>query len=349
MADSAGTLPSLIVPKHHKTLAMAFFEAQMEFGPIAADGLNPEKGYRFRSFTAIRDALAPILNKNGLAFTQLPDGVEMHDGRPTFMLKTVIIHAKTGAEMVARYPVCDARLDAHARAMCLTLARRYSLPTIMGVSAESEAQEPPHDAEGIDQRPADEIAEDGEPRSAFIGGEAWGLVAGLYTSQFDAAADVAELEKIWKSFIRKYWAGKKRCISENAHGGMEEIYERAKLRLEDAADSVVKLTAAITGAVDLSELEEWRARGDTEARWAKLSEAQQIEASTLYEAAQERLSTEAYAAHSASRASEPNSVGQASQPPAEEVPLVSTSTTTAGAGGSGASGTSLFNGAEDER
>lgn len=145
---------------HHETLSMAFFEAQTEFGPIYADGINPEKGYAFRTLEAMLDALKPILHKNGLAFTQIPDGVESHDGRPTYMLKTIIMHAKTGEQLVGRYPVCDARLDAHSKATCQTLARRYSIPPMMGVSAESEGQEPAHaknaDPDGIDQRPEDE-------------------------------------------------------------------------------------------------------------------------------------------------------------------------------------------------
>jgi len=322
MAD--GALPARAKKRakvtHHETLSMAFFEAQTEFGPIYADGVNPEKGYRFRSLEAMLEALVPVLHRHGLAFMQLPDGVEMHDGRPTFMLKTVILHAKTGAEMTSRYPVCDARQDAHAKAMCQTLARRYSIPPMMGLSAESEGQEPAHNVDGIDQRPPEEIAEDGEPRSAFIGGEAWGLVACLYTSQFDAAADVEALDKIWKSFVRKYWAGKKRCISENSHAGMEEIYERAKLRLEDASAAFDKLSAAIVGAADLSDLEEWRARFDTEARWTKLSEAKATEAQALYEAAQERLSSDAYAAHSANRTTEPESPGAVPRPVEDGAP-----------------------------
>lgn len=317
MADT-GELPALIVPKHHKTLAMAFLEAQMEFGPIYADGINPEKGYRFRSFSAIRDALAPVLHKNGLCFTQLPDGVEEHAGRPTFMLKTIIMHAKTGAEMVGRYPICDVRLDAHAKATCLTLARRYSLPTIMGVSAQSEEMEPAHangDPEGIDQRPPEEIAEASEPVSAFIHGEAWGLVENHYTALFAGAETREALDKSWTSFLRKYWTGKRRCISDNSKSGIEELYERAKLRLEDGVSAFDKITAAIANAPDLHELEAWRADATTETRFAKLSDEQHTEAQRLYEAAQERFA-DAYAQASAHRTTEPDSAS--TSPPLAE-------------------------------
>jgi len=171
-------------------------------------------------------------------------------------------------------------------------ARKYCPEIIMGVYTVDEMEgveratvTGSETLDDIDQRPQDEI----EESNNFIHGEAWGLVLAHYTANFDNCADADKLEQLWKSFERKYWVGKRRCISQNSHDGIEELYERAKLRLEDGDAALGKIKAGIEAATDLNALEAWRADAHTEARWGKLSEAQQTEAQSLYEAAQERF------------------------------------------------------------
>lgn len=219
MADGEAPLPALRAPKHHKTFAMAFFEAQCEFGPIYADGVNPEKGYRFRSLPAMLDALKPILHAHGLAFSQPPDGVEMHNGRPTFMLRTIILHAKTGEQLVGVYPVCDARLNAHDRAACLTLARRYSIPTIMGVSAESEAQEPAHGSE------AASYAEDAPD---LIKGEEKDKLVEDWTARMKTATDLDDIDHIMNEV-------KEKKLSRNTFDGLEHVAMQESERIKAGA------------------------------------------------------------------------------------------------------------------
>lgn len=185
-------------------------------------------------------------------------------------------------------------------------ARKYCPEIIMGVYAVDEMEGVERttvtSSEAIDdydQRPADEIEEE---RSAFIFGEAWGLVEAHYIAQFDACADAAALEKIWKSFERKYWVGQRKCIAQLSHDGIEELYERAKIRLESGDVAFAKITAAIEETADLNALEAWRADAATETRWVKLSDAQQAETQALYEAAQERFAEEELEALRRSRA-----------------------------------------------
>lgn len=170
-------------------------------------------------------------------------------------------------------------------------ARKYCPEIIMGVYSVDEMADVEHvqviGSENIDQRTDEEVAE--ESGGAFIMGEAWGLVENHYTKLFTDAADLATLDKVWASFNRKYWTGKRRCISSNSRDGIEHIYEQGKFKFETGEGALAKIAADIEAAADLAALEEWRSDALTEARWAKLSEVQQTEAETLYEGAQERF------------------------------------------------------------
>lgn len=171
-------------------------------------------------------------------------------------------------------------------------ARKYCPEIIMGVYTVDEMEGVDRttvtSSEAIDdydQRSDAEIAE--ENGGAFIMGEAWGLVEAHYIALFGACVDVEAVESTWKTFNRKYWTGKRRCISSNSRDGIAETYERAKFRFETGDAAFVKIKAQISACLDLDILEAWRADATTEARWEKLSEAQQTEAQTLYEAKQE--------------------------------------------------------------
>jgi hypothetical protein len=222
MADGGAlSIPKPAKAKHHATLAMAFFEAQRAFGPIYKDGHNAERNYRFSTFPAVRDALVPVLHAHGLAFAQLPDGVEMHDGRPTFMLLTRILHAKTGETLEGRYPVCDARLNAQDKGACLTYARRYSALSIMGVATEEADDDAANVGRGqpmtneFDQRPAEEVA---EVRGRFLeGAEAKTALNDLMT-RMSESADLDALERVHREAERIN-------VSRNRHLALGEHFE----------------------------------------------------------------------------------------------------------------------------
>lgn len=140
-----------------------------------------------------------------------------------------------------------------------------------------------------DQRPPEEIAEAAESGGAFIMGEAWGLVEGHYTKLFADAPDEEALDKIWKSFNRKYWVGVRRCISHNSRDGLEHLYEQNKARFETSDGVWIKLESALAGFVELGALEEWRADASTDIRYSKLTPEKQAAFDALYEDVQERL------------------------------------------------------------
>ena len=171
-------------------------------------------------------------------------------------------------------------------------ARKYCPEIIMGVYTVDEMAEvatvsaSEHVGE-FDQRDQSEVIEsDG---GAFIGGEAMSLVTAHYTKLFAEAPDEASLEKEWASFLRKYWVGKRRCISHNSRDGIEHLYEQGKARFETSDSLWPKLQEALAGFDELGALEEWRADGATETRCNKLTPEKQTEFDAIYEAKQEAL------------------------------------------------------------
>lgn len=131
-----------------------------------------------------------------------------------------------------------------------------------------------------------------EAKGAFIMGEAWTLVVSHYTKLFADATDAESVTKHWESFKRKYWVGKRRCISNNSFDGMEALYDQALFRLENGDAAYKVICEAIDAAQSLDALEGWRAADTTEARWAKLSEEQATDAAKRYEDRQEYFAEE---------------------------------------------------------
>ncbi len=210
----------------------------------------------------------------------------------------------TDEQVTRRFSVADAKSAGlwkkagpwtqYPKRMLQMRARAWALrdgcaDMLRGMKMAEEAQD--YTVEVIDA-PSPEAQSDAQElgdNNGFIHGEAAKLVVDHYTKLFEAAADVAEIEKRWASFLRKYWVGTRRCISHNTRDGIEIIYENNKFRLEDGDAALTKLLAAIQGASDLHELEAWRADAITEMRWGKLCDDQSAKAQAAYESAQENF------------------------------------------------------------
>lgn len=156
-----------------------------------------------------------------------------------------------------------------------------------------------------DQRPPDEIAEAQEERGAFIMGEAWSLVAEAYNKWLGECERLEDLESLWKSFQRKYWIGKRRCISQNSFDGMEIVYDSARSRFESEPQIMARIEALIEASADLDELDRRWADKHTEAMLARLPEASARKMQALYESAQERFADAVLAGLDAARKASP--------------------------------------------
>lgn len=136
-------------------LAKALAKAQKEMPPFAKDS-KAEAGkysYAYASLPAVRDAVVPVLNQNGLALVQMPG-----TGQRGPTLTTVIIHES--GEWLETDPLeIPAQAGAQGWGSALTYARRYSLQAVAGVVADedddAQAAQPPRQAQAKrEQAPA---------------------------------------------------------------------------------------------------------------------------------------------------------------------------------------------------
>ena len=265
---------------------------------------NEVIGYESQLVNAVINAHAPI--KSPLEYDYEGEGPE-RQCIITGMLKTAtkpsIYRSPPLKQCAARSPLWqsdpDQQLGYYASR---AWARRYCPEIMMGVYTPEELQnaEPMTVTDSVaidDQRPPEEIAE--SVGDAFIMGEAAELVEKHYTALFANAATVEEIEKQWKSFNRKYWTGKRRCVSQLFYDGIDALKENAMLRLETGDTAFATVKKALEKAPDLDTLEQaWAA---SESRIAKMTDAQQTEVTSLYETRGEAFADELHAKLAAER------------------------------------------------
>jgi len=113
-------------------LAGALVKAQAEVENVKKDSVNPHFRSNYSSLAAVCDAVLPVLNKHGLAVTQLsiPDN-EM------CILETMLIH-ESGEWLSGQMSVPLAKRDPQGLGSALTYARRYSLLALLNVASEDD-------------------------------------------------------------------------------------------------------------------------------------------------------------------------------------------------------------------
>jgi hypothetical protein len=114
-------------------LAEALSQAQGEMKNPVFDSLNPHFRSKYASLASVRDAITPALSKHGLSITQLP--INNEDGQVA--VETTLMH-KSGEYVSCTLTIPTAKRDAHGFGAALTYARRYSLQSIVSVSAEED-------------------------------------------------------------------------------------------------------------------------------------------------------------------------------------------------------------------
>lgn len=113
-------------------IASALSKAQAEMGNASLNKTNPHFKSKFANLASIRDATIPILAKHGLAVTQT---MAMEDGQ--FVLHTTLRHGD-GGTIQSTYPLPLDVSKPQAMGSALTYARRYSLASLCGISAEED-------------------------------------------------------------------------------------------------------------------------------------------------------------------------------------------------------------------
>jgi hypothetical protein len=114
-----------------EALAAALATAQGEMHNAPLNRENPHFRSKYADLAGIRDAVVPVLAKNGLAVTQ----ITAFNANNQLVLYTRLTH-KSGQWIEGEYPIA---LDKPQQmGSQLTYARRYSLSSICGISADED-------------------------------------------------------------------------------------------------------------------------------------------------------------------------------------------------------------------
>lgn len=115
--------------------------AQMEMPQFQKNAQNPHFKHNYTTLDDLLPAVLPILNKHNFVLLQQPT---FHEGQPA--LRYRLLH-KSGEEVTDVMPLLAIKDDPQAQGSAITYARRYSLVTLLGLSAEA-------DDDGNSSRPA---------------------------------------------------------------------------------------------------------------------------------------------------------------------------------------------------
>jgi len=119
--------------KEHPNLAAALVAAQKEMPAVEKDATNPHFKSSFTSLGKLIATVRPVLNRNGIAVTQMPSQDDA--GKPTLI--TRFVH--TGGEsMEETMPLILAKNDAQALGSALTYAKRYALAAALAIADQED-------------------------------------------------------------------------------------------------------------------------------------------------------------------------------------------------------------------
>lgn len=165
------------------TLAAALAKAQGEIENAKFNRVNPHFKNKYADLTAIFDAVRSPLSKNELAVTQT---IEVRE--TGMVLSTKLMHS-SGEWLGSEYPLpVSARPQEFGSA--LTYAKRYSLASIVGVSADED-----------DDANAAQGTANGAARTTLPKAKARDIYAKLQ-AEIDGATDVASLRQ-WGTDARE--------------------------------------------------------------------------------------------------------------------------------------------------
>jgi len=127
-----------------KNIAGALVKAQSEMAVATKDAKNPFFRSSYADLNAIREAVLPALNKNGIVVLQ--PTITTETGKS--FVRTTLLHESGESITSDTEIVCSKANDPQAFGSAMSYARRYSLQSLMCVGAED------NDAEGAMGRQA---------------------------------------------------------------------------------------------------------------------------------------------------------------------------------------------------
>jgi len=120
-----------------KNIAAALVKAQSEMAVATKDAKNPFFRSSYADLNAIREAVMPALNKNGIVVLQ--PTITTDSGKS--FVRTTLLH-ESGEQITSDTEiVCAKANDPQAFGSAMSYARRYSLQSLMCVGAEDNDAE----------------------------------------------------------------------------------------------------------------------------------------------------------------------------------------------------------------
>lgn len=116
-----------------KQIATAFLEAKRRFAPALKDKANPAFKSKYADLSACLDAVNDALLEAGICLYQ-----ETFEDTTGITVETVLLHSSGEALRGGKLHVPAAKQDPQGYGSALTYARRYSLMTTCGISAEDD-------------------------------------------------------------------------------------------------------------------------------------------------------------------------------------------------------------------
>jgi hypothetical protein len=113
------------------SLAKALIDFQGRVQKISKDAKNPFFKSNYASLSNIQDAISKPLAESGLAYSQMPSGVNG--------LSTILIHAESGEYLIDTFimPVSKPN-DPQAVGSAITYAKRYALTGVLGLNIDDD-------------------------------------------------------------------------------------------------------------------------------------------------------------------------------------------------------------------
>lgn len=164
-----------------KNISLAFLKAQMEMGNAVKGNTNPFYKNHYADLNAVREAVIPVLNANGITVLQPMVHV---DGRN--FVKTVLLH-ESGEMIESMTEIIYAKTnDAQAQGSGITYARRYGLQSLVCVGADDD------DGNKASQLPKEKQPISSTPKF---------LDVNTAIDEMESVKSRAEMDLIWRKYV----------------------------------------------------------------------------------------------------------------------------------------------------
>jgi len=209
------------------SLLGALAEVQAKIEAIFHDAKGEVEGrtFDYATLPAVLAVVRPQLTKNGLVLLQ-PTAIEGE----WLVVKTAIHHAATGDSTEATYPVSQAGKSHPDMAAALTMARRSSLLSLLGIFPEGEDTNAGTRTVTATPQAIGGARPSVATPSSFTRGAAKDEIVDRMTKALEGCKSEDDLDAQWEA------DGPARSkISQNAQYGLSEIRERRRVEIQDAA------------------------------------------------------------------------------------------------------------------